>query len=89
VQLLLFTKRPPTAGRRGCNAQPLVLVTTSANPAASRSSSATRSGRAPRGNRRRVPRPRPRIVQRCDDSVLRAVPGDAARGFQFVRAARG
>ncbi len=29
------------------------------------------------------------IVQRCDDSVLRAVAGDAARGFQFVRRARG
>jgi hydrogenase maturation protein HypF len=33
------------------------------------------------------------IVQRCDDSVLRAVPGDAgsdsARGFQFIRRARG
>ncbi len=29
------------------------------------------------------------IVQRCDDSVLRAVAGDPARGFQFVRRARG
>ncbi len=29
------------------------------------------------------------IVIRCDDSVLRAVPGDAAKGFQFLRRARG
>ena len=29
------------------------------------------------------------IVQRCDDSVLRAVAGDPARGFQFIRRARG
>ena len=29
------------------------------------------------------------IVRRCDDSVLRAVAGDAGRGFQFVRRARG
>ncbi|HSM22606.1 MAG TPA: carbamoyltransferase HypF, partial [Rubrivivax sp.] len=29
------------------------------------------------------------IVQRCDDSVLRAVAGDPSRGFQFVRRARG
>jgi hydrogenase maturation protein HypF len=29
------------------------------------------------------------IVQRCDDSVLRALPGDLPRGRQFVRRARG
>jgi hydrogenase maturation protein HypF len=29
------------------------------------------------------------IVIRCDDSVLRAVPGDGAPSFQFVRRARG
>ena len=29
------------------------------------------------------------IVQRCDDSVLRAVVGAPSRGFQFIRRARG
>jgi len=92
LQLLLFHE---AAGRPAATAwlqraQPLVLVTTSANP-----------GGEPLvvGNEEAVARLAGiadaflvhdrGIVQRCDDSVLRAVPGDAARGFQFVRRARG
>jgi hydrogenase maturation protein HypF len=92
LQVLMFHEaagRPPGSAWLQ-QAQPLVLVMTSANP-----------GGEPlvTGNDEALARLAGiadgflvhdrDIVQRCDDSVLRAVSGDAARGFQFVRRARG
>jgi hydrogenase maturation protein HypF len=92
LQLLLFHEG---AGRPAGTAwleraQPLVLVMTSANPGGEPLVIGNDEALARLAGIADAVLLHDRdIVQRCDDSVLRAVAGDATRGFQFVRRARG
>ena len=92
LQVLLFhdaAGRPPGTAWLG-DAQPLVLVMTSANPGGEPLVTANAEAlRRLSGIADAFLLHDRDIVQRCDDSVLRAVVGDPARGFQFVRRARG
>ena len=92
LQVLLFhdaAGRPPGTAWLG-DAQPLVLVMTSANPGGEPLVTANDEAlRRLSGIADAFLLHDRDIVQRCDDSVLRAVVGDPARGFQFVRRARG
>jgi len=92
LQVLLFHE---AAGRPAGTdwldeAQALVLVMTSANPGGEPLVTANDEARSRLAGLADAFLLHDRdIVQRCDDSVLRAVAGEAARGFQFIRRARG
>ncbi len=92
LQVLLFHEaagRPPGAAWLG-EMQPLALVMTSANPGGEPLVTANDEALHRLAGIADAFLLHDRdIVQRCDDSVLRAVAGDPARGFQFVRRARG
>ncbi|MFO1317928.1 MAG: carbamoyltransferase HypF [Burkholderiales bacterium] len=92
LHALLFHEaagRPTDAAQRAAS-QPLVLVMTSANPGGEPLVTANDEAFARLAGIADAYVLHDRdIVVGCDDSVIRALPGETGRGFQFVRRARG